>query len=93
MFKEYLKCFFNDFSEIVIYSNGSCNTQLKAIIDHNVNMIGFEGEIAGIATTFTTESNADIVIGGIFHLNDDSYEIDSIISNDKSLMITSAVKK
>ncbi|MCP3851943.1 MAG: hypothetical protein GY694_17160, partial [Gammaproteobacteria bacterium] len=93
MFKEDLNAFFNDFAELVIYSNNSYSTQLKAIIDHNVNLIGFEGEIAGTATTFTTESNSDIVIGGIFNLNTDSYEIDSIINDDKTLMTVSVVKQ
>lgn len=93
MFKEDINAFFNDFAESVIYLNDSYSKQVKAIIDHNVNLIGFEGEIAGTATTFTTKSDNEIIIGGTFNHISDTYQIDSIISNDKSLMVVSVVKQ
>lgn len=93
MFKEDLNVFLNDFADEVIYSNNSYSKKIKAIIDHDVNLIGFEGEIAGTATTFTIESDSDIIIGGIFNYISDTYEIDSIINNDKTLMTVSVVKQ
>lgn len=93
MFKEDLNVFLNDFADEVIYSNNSYSKKIKAIIDHDVNLIGFEGEIAGTATTFTIESDSDIIIGGIFYYISDTYEIDSIINNDKTLMTVSVVKQ
>ena len=93
MFNEDLSVYFNDFADTVIYSVNAYSVQLKAIIDHDVNLIGFEGEIAGTATTFTIETDSQIIIGGTFNYISDTYIIDSIISDDKSLMIVSVVKQ
>ena len=92
MFNEDLSEFFNDFSETVVYSNNGYSKQIKAIIDHDVNLIGYEGEIAGKTITFTIKSDDSIVVDGVFNYISDNYQIDSIISDDKKIMVVSVVK-
>jgi hypothetical protein len=93
MFNEDLDVFFNDFSEEVIYSGNDYSIQLNAIIDHNVELIGYEGQVSETVTTFTTKYNENVIIGGVFYFKSDTYEIDSILSNDESVMTVSVVKR
>ena len=92
MFNEDLSEFFNDFSETVVYSNNGFNTEINAIVDHDVNLYGYEGEIIGKTSTFITD-HVDLEIGGVITYLSNSYTIDSIISNDGKLINVSTVKQ
>ena len=93
MFKEDTSVFFSDFADVVTYSTENCTTQIKAIVDFDVNLIGFEGEVAANTTTFTTDSYETIAIGGTFNYQGDNYVIDGIVSDDKTIKVVSAVKE
>lgn len=93
MFSEDIPAFLSDFGESVVYTDSSSSKQFTAIIDHNVELIGYEGEVAATVTTLTFESDSDITIGGTITTNTESYIVDAIISDDKVIKTVSVVKQ
>ena len=94
MFTEDVNIFLMDFASDYIYSDGTYSKEVKSIIDYDVQLYGFEGQVMGQATTFTMESDPDVVIGGTITINDGtSYIIDSVVSDDGLIKVVTAVEQ
>lgn len=93
MFSEDIQAFLNDFGESVVYSDTTGTKQFTGILDHNIELIGFEGEVSTIKTAVTFESDNDIIIGGTISTNTKTYIIDAIVSDDKSIKTVSLVEQ
>lgn len=94
MFREDVNIFLMEFADNYIYSDGTYSKEIRAIIDYDVQLFGYEGQVIGQTTTFTFESDNDVVIGGTITINDGtSYLIDSVVSDDKVIKTVSAVEQ
>lgn len=93
MFKEDTDAFLSDFGEPVFYSDAGSSKQFTAIVDHNVELVGFEGAVSALTSTLTFHSDDDIIIGGTITTNNKSYIIDSVITDDETIKTVSMVKQ
>ncbi|MFW2374090.1 MAG: hypothetical protein ACN4GM_13280 [Gammaproteobacteria bacterium] len=93
MFNEDPVVFLNDFGTVFYYRNGSVAKNISAIIDHDVEFVGENGELAGRSITLTMESDESVVIGGTFKANSIDYAVDFIVSDDGVIKVVSVVKQ
>lgn len=90
MFKENINQFLSvkDFGEYVTYSNGNIQLGFPAIINTDVALT--DSVDSYIATTFSFESNDNVIIGGIIRYMNDNYKIDNVITDDGRIKVVSA---
>ncbi len=78
-----------------IYTFNLINISIEVVLNKDVNIVDDFGQVFEKITTIDLSASVDVVIGGIFAMqNGDTYIIDAKpISNDGSIQVVSVVKQ
>lgn len=76
----------------VIYSFDGYNTKVDAVVDFDVEVVGFDN-IPQKITTVTISSALKTQIGGEFYIYNKNYVIDNVVSDDGQLKTLSVIKQ